>query len=250
MWFKPVFGFIKWLLSTAATPIALMVVWYFNFRPIQLMTNIVGNNSEIQTKIDSLPPATVGAINVALTVLLFNIVGHFLKKLEKPVSVKVEITDAHTDLSSAGLDFDEENVGQGRPYPLKIKLTVKVNPLFWWILENILRGVRINIIWHADWLSVSPDLRDPSNLLRLKLKPGCCEFNILRLMSESDYETKLEGKLMVLVNTGVKRQGSIDCKLRINNENSFVRWLFHWALLLTVKEEIASCNLILKKKGQ
>ena len=130
MWLKLLFEFLKWLLSVAATPSALIIVWFYNFRPFQFLSKFVGNGSELQHKIDSLPPATVGAVDVALTVLIFNIIAYFFKKIEKPVSIKTEIIDAYTELPNVGLDFDVEKVGQGNPYPLKLKVAVKISPLF------------------------------------------------------------------------------------------------------------------------
>lgn len=245
--------FLKWLLSTAVTPIALIIVWVYDIRPFQIgiefLGGIIGKDSPLKAEIDAIPQAAVGAIDVAVTVFIFNAIGYFIKKLSKPISFKVEILDAYTEQPSASLDFDEDNIGQDSPYPLKLKMGVKVSPFFWWTFKHVLRGIRINVIWHPSWLSVTTDFRDKSGILRPKIRPGSYEFNLLDVMSESDIETKLEGKLSVLVNSGIKKQGNVDCKLGINNDYAFIRWLFQWVVLLVVKEETTPCKLILKKRG-
>jgi hypothetical protein len=79
---------IKYLLSVAATPVSLLLLWIFNIRPFELILKITGWKLDV-TNVETI----TAAIDLALLVLIYNVIYKLLSLIEKPVTMILAIED-------------------------------------------------------------------------------------------------------------------------------------------------------------
>lgn len=251
---KKFFSFIRWLFKTGLTPGILILVWFVNVRPFSnLILPFLDTSFHLDVanrlKNNSISPAALGAIDVAILNFLAIAVLDLLKKIfVHPFKVDIKIYDKKISQNYTTLEFNETNPENTYPHDLSLKISAEIKSLLW-IFQKIFRGVRIVIFWHPEWLSVTPEFRDRTQILNCKSTPGNLHFDIIKLFSESDLEVEFEGKLKVLLNSDIKKHGSISAKIEINSDKRFVRWCLNWFINIFIKKDIKPCKIHLKKEG-
>jgi hypothetical protein len=243
------FNFLKWVLQAISVPAFLFLVWFYDLRPFSIaftkLDEIMTADLVAKVADKNIPPATYGAIDVALLTFIYNLLMKLLSKFfRKPAKLNIEITDRKSSQQFIAIPFDEENIGSQSPTQINLKGEIEI--IYGkWILTNILRGIRVSIIWDPRWLSIEPQIRSASDLL--KLRPGGIDFNFLDMLSESDLTTSIDGKLSVMANDNFKRKGSIGIKIVFNSGNKFFQGCFNWIITLLVNSELKPCKIELQK---
>jgi hypothetical protein len=240
---------LSFLFKNGITPSILIAVWVFNLRPFTLIIEKL--NTVLKKPLleeGELSLAAYGAIDIAILTFLLNILIALVSKyFKKPITVIANIYDSTNDQNSKTIKFYEE-AEKASPSYLKIKIEVNISHAFYWICNNIFRGVRITVHWHSRWLSVTPQFRDPRKMITIIEEPGNLSFNILEAMSDSDKSAKIDGKLLVLLNSGAKRDGLIDVKVEVNSKNSVVRAIFNGLFnSWFIKSTVNPCKIFLER---
>ncbi|WP_078382322.1 hypothetical protein [Sutcliffiella halmapala] len=242
-----VINFIIWIIKAISVPAILVLVWFFDFRPF---SSVFAKLDEILT-VDlaakvadkNIPPAIYGAIDVALLTFLYNLLMIICSKFfKKPAQIKIEVSDRMSSQQFIAIPFNEEMAGMQSPTHINLKGEIEI--IYGkWFFEFI--GVRVSVIWDPNWLSIEPQIKGGSELL--KLRPGGIDFNFLDMLPESDPSTSIDGKLSVMANSNFKRNGSIGLKLGVNSRYKLIRGCFNWIIPLLVKSELKHCRIMLQK---
>lgn len=116
-----------------------------------------------------------------------------------------------------------------------------------WIFDYILKGIRVNILWHSKWLSVEPQLNGASDIIELYSQPGRLYFNLMDMLSESEPSTEIDCRLSIMANSNFKRDGHIIVKVELNSNQKLVRLCFNWIIFMLIKLDIKPCTISLEK---
>lgn len=243
------FKIFKWILQALSVPLILVFVWFFDFRPFSAAFMKVDEllTADLAKKVadKNVTPAIYGAIDVAFLTFFYNLFMIVISEFfQKPAKVTIEISDRKSSQPFIAIPFNEESPGTQSPTHLDLKGEIQI--LYGrWILDHLIRGVRVSIIWDSKWLSIEPQIRGVSDILRHK--PGEINFNILDMLSESDFDTSIDGKISVMANSNFKRKGAVGIKLGVNSSSKLVQWCFNWTVSLLVRAELKPCSIMLQK---
>ncbi|MGF2614203.1 hypothetical protein FZC84_16805 [Rossellomorea vietnamensis] len=245
------FQFLKWVIQAASIPIILVLVWFFDIRPFTSIFNYLDDvlKSDLSLKIKNkgIPPTILGAIDVALLTFIYNFLNIVISKVfSKPARVSIELRDRKSNKNFIALPFEEEKIGMQSPSHINLvgEIEIKYGK---WVFDYILKGIRVNILWHSKWLSVEPQLFGASDIVKLYSRPGKLHFNLMDMLSESEPRTEIDGRLSIMANSNFKRDGHITIKVELNSSQKLVRLCFNWIILMLIKIEIKPCIISLEK---
>lgn len=241
---------LKWLLQAGAVPVIIVLVWFFNIRPFSFLLTeidaILAVDLAVKVAEKNIPITIYGAIDVAILTFLYNLCTIVISSIfRKPALVSVEISDRKSQQNFATLPFDEDNPGAQSPTYINLNGHIEIKNAKW-IFDSFLKGVRVTVQWHPEWLSIEPQI-DPSQLITINQKPGEIHFNFFDMLSESDWSTSIDGKLLVMANSNFKRNGTIGIKVEINSKYKLVRMCFNWILYILINTEVKPCKIELEK---
>ena len=238
---------IKWVLQAISVPSILILVWIFDFRPFSfiftkldeiLVVNLAANIAQ-----KDIPPAIFGAIDVALLTFFYNLFIIILSNFFiKPAKVVLEINDYKSNANFVSIPFDENQIGSQAPKHIILKGEIEV--IYGkWILDYFIRGLRITLNWHPEWISIEPQIKG----IEFYQKSGELNFNFLDMLSDSDTSTSINGKLSIMVNSNFKRSGKVSIKVGSNSKCGIIRFCVSLFIPLLVNCNLKSCEIMLQK---
>jgi hypothetical protein len=241
-----IFRLLVYILKKAIAPVALVLVWIYNVRPLIFLDKIF--QTELMKKIKDNPdvPNTIlGAIDVAILSFLLGVLSDVINKFfSKPIELTIKFKPSSSNSDSVTIKYDPDKLENAEATKISLKISGRIYK-FYKLIKFIFRGIRVKIYWHAKWLSVT--WREADTLLAPTSKPGAICFDILTLFSESDDVIEFLTTLYVTVNSSIKDQGNITAKVEINSDNKILCICFNGILNSLINLKIEPCKIFLTK---
>ena len=232
---------LKYIIGKLITPAVLVLVWFFNFKPFSLIVYWFDSILKEPITKDEIPLSAYGAIDIAVLAFLINILLDGFKVMKKPIKIAAKIVNSGIEKNL--IMIPETGIGEMNPIYANVEISCEVNKKFYPVL-NYLSHLRIRIIWHGKWLSVTPDFFSATGFLDIKQKPGEISFDLMNYLSESDPRALFHGKLGIQLNEPKKRNGNICTKVKLDFGNVFVNILLSWVTTkMLINTEISDCEI-------
>ncbi|AUS27049.1 hypothetical protein MMB75_05505 [Paenibacillus sp. P2(2022)] len=194
----------KYLFTVSATPVSLLLLLIFNIRPFKKILEITGwtlNATNVET--------TTAAIDLAILVLLYNILGKVFSKFKKPVSIKFSIEDPKDPEGDLTVKYDS-STGLKK---MKIKVSVDYKNNFLKFLSRLGSEHYIEVHWN-NWFTFEID-EEISNSIG-----GATSVNKWSApisLGNYDYQAKFDIPFYFTINNTLRRNGSIVPELRFHS---------------------------------
>jgi len=241
--------FLIYIAKKALIPIALVLVWLYDIRPLTYVDKILSIDLTNQINEMKLPPAIIGAIDVAILTFIFTLISDVVNKFfSKPIDLTIKLKPTNSNADSLTVKYDQNKLENAEGEPISLKLSGQVHK-FYKIIGFIFRGIKVKIYWHPKWISVTMNDYQSNELLNPKTKPGEIYFDILNLFSDSDDILDLPFKLYVTANNNIKREGKVAAKIEVNSENKFICFCFNGILNSIINLKIESCKIYIAKES-
>ncbi|WP_416420540.1 hypothetical protein ACLZHR_09510 [Priestia aryabhattai] len=238
---------IIYLLKKLITPIILVLVWFYNIRPITILDKILP--IDLMKKIKDnpdIPPTIIGAIDVAFLTVIFAVLSDLFNKLfSKPIDITVKIKPKNSSADSVTIKSNEDKIEDAQLTVISFKFDGEIHK-FYKTIKFIFRGIKVKIFWHPEFITVRSDLEDITWLNPSK-GAGTLSFDALKLFSESDSIVSYPVELRVGPNNPYKDHGKIAAKIEVSSEKKWVCACFSGILNSLINLKIEPCNIHIEK---
>ncbi|GIO03043.1 hypothetical protein J5TS2_37110 [Brevibacillus halotolerans] len=230
---------IKYVLSVIASPVCLLLVWCFNIRPFSYFKETF--NGAFTSNI---PDTAMVAIDLSIVLVVYNVIGKLIEKLERPVKVKISIINP---ADSLGEDTTKYTFGE---HTKKLKITgeISYNSTFFKNLTTC-KGAFPHVLevhWNDRWLTVRFDERKTEKL-KASTKEGkwTCSFD--ELLGEKTNKTTFEIPIFFNVDSDIIRSGEIECQVTYGSKSFLLNTILSWIKCLFMKIELKLHKIVLNR---
>ncbi|MFE4243179.1 hypothetical protein [Peribacillus butanolivorans] len=238
--------FLLYILKKALVPIALVLVWFYDIRPLTFVDEILSMDLMLKINKMNLPPAIIGAIDVAILTFFITLISDAVNKFfTKPIELTIKLGPSNSNADSVTIKYDPDKEEADQ---ISVKLSGQIYK-FYKTIKFIFRGIKVKIYWHPRFLSVTLKDYVSDEMLIVKDMPGAIYFDILNLFSDSDDILDQPIKLYIRANSDKKREGKITAKIEVNSENKFICLCFNGILNSLIKLKIESCKIHIAKES-
>ncbi|MNB86272.1 hypothetical protein D3C75_332120 [compost metagenome] len=197
---------IKFILSVAATPTALVLLWIYNFHPFEYIQNITHWKINSQN-----PETTTAAIDLAFLVMIYNIVWKIISKLKKPVNIEMWIEDPIDVLKEATVKYSvSSNLKK-----LTCKVKIDYSSRFFKFASKLWGSHILEINW-GNWLKLEFDDSDFSSIAS-RTENNRWSTVLSDQIGEYEISNEYTIPFYFTVNNTLSRKGTINPKLRFHN---------------------------------
>ncbi|MGW9164931.1 hypothetical protein ACWGPZ_26775 [Priestia megaterium] len=194
-----------------------------------------------------IPPTIIGAIDVALLTVIFSLLSDlFSKFFSKPIELTIKLKPNNSSSDTANIKLPIEDIDKIESTEISLKITGKIEK-FYKTIRFIFRGIKIKILWHAQWLSIDHNLAYEG--VTPKQKAGELCFDILETCSEGDDIIDFPTVLYCLPNNPKSRkvQGKITAKVEVNYDNKFICFCLSGILNSLINLKVETCKIFIEK---
>lgn len=239
----------KSILKNSITPLILILVWVWDVRPFYSFTLYI--NQYLVTPLvseEKLTSTGFVAIDIALITFMINsAVSIIFSIFTKPILININIEDSANGKNYTSIDGS--HIGESLPTLLKITMSAEIKsyiyPLF-----VFLKGINLFIRWDSAWLSITPQFNDPQHKIKVTRKPGKISFNIMDVLTKDDLSTKVDGKLSVMLNNGMKKEGNVSTRIESGINNIIMNKIISLGILtFLVNIKTKKCEIVVSERG-